>query len=142
MKNSKNFLIQELVPEIIWKRYGENSRWFISKEMVEIIQKIRNRYGKSITVNNWYFDGRLQYRGYRPPMTEIGSMYSQHKLGQALDFNVEDYEPGEVYADIITHQDLFLGIGVTTIEDLEYTPTWTHIDRRNTKLGRLLIIKP
>jgi hypothetical protein len=46
--------------------------------------------------------------------------------------------PAEVRQDIIDHYPLYREAGVTTIE--AETPTWVHVDCRNTRQETLLIV--
>ncbi len=142
MKLTTNFKTQELVPSMIFNKYGEASKWFIDPRILEIIEAIRNRFGKPMTINNWDTGGHLQNRGYRTPDTTIGAWYSQHKFGRAVDFNVQGIATQEIYDDILENQDFYLSIGVTTIEDIEIAKTWTHLDIRNTEMDTLKIVRP
>jgi len=142
MKISAHFDIREFVDPTIFNKYGAASQWFIDQKVIEFMEIIRERFGKAIYVNDWYRGGNLQERGYRIPDTSTGAWYSQHKFGRACDFNVLGMESSEVFDDVVSNQEFYLSIGVTTIEDAAYSPTWTHLDMRWTGLNEIKIVKP
>lgn len=139
---SKHFKIQELVPESIYKRFGENSWWFIDSHLVELLDFMREYWGKPITINNWHEGKERQESGFRLPKTETGGDLSQHKFGRAADIHVEGMTPEEVYNDIIANQNIFMEHGLTTMEDITMTKTWNHVDIRDTGKDYILIVKP
>ena len=91
---------------------------FIDSELVSILQKIRNYFGKAVTINS----------AYRTPThnkSVDGTMYSQHLYGMAADISVSGVSPRKVasYAEkLLPNRG---GIGVYD--------TFTHIDVRATK---------
>ena len=48
----------------------------------------------------------------------------------------------EVYDFILHNQDKYFGIGLSTIENIEHTPTWLHLDCRLTGLEEFKIVNP
>lgn len=142
MNVSQNFLLQEYVPPIIYDKWGEKSLWFIDNRLFKLMQFIRERFGKVITINDWHKGGQLKYRGFRPPDIDVGAKLSQHRFGRAVDFNVQDVSPRDVNKEIENNFTLYAKFGLTTIEDGEFTKNWTHIDIRNTNQTNLLIVKP
>ena len=104
MKVSANFYIQELVPKSIWDRWGEDSTWFISEQVVTLAQFYKDfftRYYKNkykgikdvktvaIVINNWhYVKGGHQFRGFRPPDCTVGASLSQHRFCNAFDCDI------------------------------------------------------
>jgi uncharacterized protein YcbK (DUF882 family) len=89
---------------------------FIDTELVEILQKIRNRFGK-VTITS----------AYRTPTRNKavgGTTYSQHLYGKAADIKVSGATPKKVatYAETIMKNG---GIGIYN--------SFVHIDVRETK---------
>ena len=89
---------------------------FIDTELVAVLQKIRNHFGKPVTITS----------AYRTPphnSKEGGTTYSQHLYGRAADIKVKGVAPGKVaeYAKTILKN--YGGIGIYS--------TFTHIDVRN-----------
>lgn len=142
MKLGTFFILQEFVPKEIYDQFGDNSIWFIDKDIVLLADFIRSRFGKPMTINNWHSGGQFNNRGFRMPNCATGGFLSQHKLKNAIDFNIEGKTPQEVYKDIMDNQDMYLKAGATTVEDIEYTNGWNHIDKRYTGLNHMLIVKP
>lgn len=91
---------------------------FVAPELVQILQSIRNHFGKAITINS----------GYRTPTYNKkvgGSSNSQHCLGTACDIVVKGVTPKQVatYAETLLKNRGGIGI----------YPTFTHIDVRESK---------
>jgi len=143
MKVSDNFTIQEFVPKEIYQIYSERSIWFVDQRLIDGMQWLREYFGASITINNWHTGGTLQNRGFRHPTTTTGARLSQHKFGRACDFNVAGLTAKQTFDKIRNDWGIISGhTFFTTMEDVQYTPTWTHIDGRDTGSMELLIVKP
>lgn len=91
---------------------------FIDSELVNILQKIRNHFGKSVTITS----------AYRTPTKNKavgGQTYSQHLYGKAADIKVKGIAPKTVAA----YAEKLLpgkgGIGTYS--------NFTHVDVRSTK---------
>lgn len=141
MKVSKNFDIREFVPKIIWDNYQENSIWFVDPRIIAIAQNVRDYFSAEMTINDWHYGGTFQNRGYRTPASKIGAHYSQHKFGRAIDFNIKGLTAKECYKIIQVNHDWFHLRGVKAMEDIRDTPTWIHLDCRNTLLNHILIVR-
>lgn len=90
---------------------------FIDSDLVNVLQKIRSHFGKSVTITS----------AYRTPTKNKacgGTTYSQHLYGKAADIQVKGIAPEKVakYAESILKNG---GVG-------RYK-TFTHIDVRGTK---------
>ena len=91
---------------------------FIDTELVTVLQKVRARFGKSVTITS----------AYRTPTKNKacgGSTYSQHLYGKAADVKISGVSPKKVAAYAETILKNKGGIGIY--------PTFTHIDVRSTK---------
>ena len=98
---------------------------FVDEELVSILQKIREHFGKPLTITS----------AYRTPAhnkTSGGAAYSQHLYGRAADFKIAGIAPDVVAAYAETLLPDRGGIGV-------YPPKtgraegWVHIDTRASK---------
>ena len=90
---------------------------FIDTELVDVLQKIRNHFGKPVTINS----------AYRTPTRNKeagGTTYSQHLYGKAADIKISGVTPKKVadYAETLLDNG---GIGIYN--------TFTHIDVRSVK---------
>ena len=91
---------------------------FISQELVEVLQKIRDHFEAAVTVNS----------GYRTPAHNKkvgGAAYSQHLYGTAADITVKGVKPRDVAAYAETLLPNTGGIGIYD--------TFVHVDVRKTK---------
>ena len=98
---------------------------FVDDELVALLQKIRQHFGKPLTITS----------GYRTPGHNKacgGAAYSQHLYGRAADFKIAGIAPDVVAAYAETLLPNRGGIGV-------YPPKagrpngWVHIDTRASK---------
>lgn len=145
MRVRPDFDIRELVPPHIWDLHEQgavDARWFLRPETLDMAQGVRDRYARRVEINNWLFGGELEERGYRVPSTDVGATYSQHKLGCAIDFEVEGMTADEVREDIARNEQSFRRMGVTAIESGEYASTWVHMDCRPTHQDQILVVTP
>ena len=142
MKISENFDLQEFVPKEVYAKFGDASLQFIDKRIVDVVQLLRDLTGKAVTVNNWHTGGKYNESGYRVPDTKTGAFYSQHKSGRAADVKVAGMTPKEVVALILKNKKSFMDLGLTTIENTDATPTWTHLDCRWTGLSDIKFVNP
>lgn len=144
MKISEHFFAEELVPEYIYKRFGQSSTWFINPRLVHALEWLRTKSGWRLKINDWHTGGKFQNRGYRLPDTKVGGSLSQHKLGNAADFSSPDATPKELYDFILAHEADAIKAGFTTLEDFGSTGTWVHADTRfiASPQTKLLIVKP
>ena len=134
-----SFEVYELVDKETYQRLGEKSWWMLNEKAVKGLFELRKAIGKPITVNNWFWGGSLENRGYRSIYSTVGGKFSQHRIGNAFDINVKGMTPLQVYDFILENYTKF---GITTIEHKDYTPTWSHIDFRPTNKKEILIVKP
>lgn len=138
MKVSKNFWLSEFIDPLFFEFPGIDPLWFIDKRIFLMAQFLRDRFGKPVTINNWASGGDYTLSGLRPFNTEIGAPLSSHKYGRAIDPKVHGVEAPEIQQDIIKNYHLYKHTGLTTIE--VGTPTWTHMDCRQTNTDKLFQI--
>ena len=112
----------EVVPQPIWKIYKENSFFFVRPNILQTADKLREIFGIAY-INDWYYGGKNDSRGYRLFDDPDGAPLSEHKRGNALDIVFRDYEADEVRGYIMTHQDEF-----PYIKRLEIGIDWVHYD--------------
>lgn len=91
---------------------------FIDSDLVNVLQKIRSHFGKTVTITS----------AYRTPgknKTVGGQTYSQHLYGRAADIKVKGVAPKKVAAYAETLLKNKGGIGTYS--------TFVHVDTRATK---------
>ena len=91
---------------------------FVAVELVEVLQKIRNHFGKAVKITS----------AYRTPTKNKavgGETYSQHLYGMAADIKISGVSPKKVaeYAEKLLPRSGGIGI----------YGTFTHIDVRDNK---------
>lgn len=130
MRLTKNFIIQEFVPEDVYKKYEQSSIWFIDPKIPLLAQFIRDWFENPVSINNWYLDGDRRNSGFRVSDCTVGSKLSQHRFGRAFDFRIASISPEEIREVIRDNYTRFHDTGLTTIE--KDTSTWVHVDVRTT----------
>lgn len=109
---SKNFKVKEFACT------DGSDPIFIDSDLVNVLQKIRSHFGKTVTITS----------AYRTPTKNKavgGQAYSQHLYGKAADIKVKGVTPKKVAAYAETLLKNKGGIGTYS--------TFTHIDVRTTK---------
>lgn len=122
----RHFKLQELVPPDVFNARGVSAWELLDPSLLFALDCIRDKYGP-ILVNNWHSGGELKYRAFRPSDCKVGATYSQHRYGRAADITPLEADLTAVYKALCEAEIP----GVTTVENIEATPTWIHLDVRN-----------
>ena len=138
MKVSQNFSLSEFIDRDTYKRFGDSSIWFIDQRIIHIAQLLRDRVDLPITING----GQYNWSGFRSPSCTLGAKLSQHRFGRAIDVKVKGMTPVEVGEEIEENFEIYKKAGLTTIENVEHTKTWNHLDVRWTNQDKLKIVNP
>ena len=94
MKTIKDyFVIQELVDEDVYNKYGELAWKFIDEKLLECLLVVRTELNRPISINNWFYGGNYTQRGLRHNMSPLVASkeriyLSAHMFGKAVDFDV------------------------------------------------------
>ena len=121
----KHFRLEELVNKEFFNTYGEKAWLVFDNRILRLADALRDIYGPC-TINNWLWDGDLQYCGFREN-DSIGAELSQHKFGRALDLHFHNITAEEVRKDILAKKfELW-----EDIKGMEKDVSWLHIDVRN-----------
>jgi len=123
----KYFKVQEFIDKSTYEKYGDYSLRFMDMRIIITADKIREYFGKRMTINNWLWKKNREWSGLRTAKSPYYSPYSQHSFGRAIDFLIEGVDANEVREEIIKHpwHDAFKYI--TTLED---DVSWVHADTR------------
>lgn len=143
MKVSTNFSLSEFVSKEIYAKWGDASLWFIDPRIIQVAQFIRSRHGKPVTINGTLNGHTYNFSGFDPPGGyRKASSLSQHRFGRAVDLKFSGMTVQEAYKDIMENQDIYLKIGLTTVENIAHTASWLHCDIRETKMDTIKIVNP
>ena len=99
VKLSKNFTVKEFACS------DGTDTVFISLTLVNLLQKIRNHFGKAVIINS-------AYRTEAHNKSIGGATYSQHKYGLAADIHINGVTPKEIAAYVETLMPSSGGIGI------------------------------
>ncbi len=148
---SKYFDVREFVDQKTWSMLAEKSACLIDPAIVRVCDMLREKVGAPVIVNNWHFakPGQNVYKasGFRAVWEVVGGKLSQHRCGRAADVKVLGMTPPQQLSIVMAHEAEFEAVGLTTIESVEYTLSWLHIDTRPKVTGwhpakGFLIVKP
>lgn len=139
MKLSKNFTYEEMINSATAKRLNIDNTPSV-KELGElrklcqqVLQPIRDKYGKSITVTSGYRCEKLN-------KAVGGSKTSQHRYGQAADITLGNPTLNKKLFNMILEMINKKEIKVGQLID-EYGYRWLHISLPYTKVNNVLHIK-
>lgn len=141
VSQSSYFKVQEFVPKSIYEKYGENAIWFVDPRIQKLANFVRTFFGKPVTINNWSWGGEFNERGFREPDSATGAKLSQHRFGRAIDISIAGMTPKQVSTAVLANERAFMDAGLTCMEDIKDTPTWNHLDIRQTGLDKILIVR-
>ena len=112
VKLSKNFTVKEFACS------DGTDTVFISLTLVNLLQKIRNHFGKAVIINS-------AYRTEAHNKSIGGATYSQHKYGLAADIHINGVTPKEIADYVETLMPSSGGIGIYK--------SFVHVDVRQVK---------
>ena len=112
VKLSKNFTVKEFACS------DGTDTVFVSLVLVNLLQKIRDHFGKAVIINS-------AYRTEAHNKAIGGATYSQHKYGLAADIHINDVTSKEIAAYVETLMPNRGGIGIYK--------SFTHVDVRRVK---------
>jgi hypothetical protein len=132
----KYFQIYELVSEEVYNKYKEDSWALFHEDALHCLLIMREGIDKPFTINNWYWGGNFDERGFREntcsickSKTDNNIMYlSGHVLGMAFDFTVRGMNAPAVRDWIEENADLFPCKIRLENEKNGVQITWVHFD--------------
>lgn len=123
-KLSDHFFLEELVDQETLKHVGDRAQNFLHPFLIPVLERLREFTGP-IIINDWVYGGHYNCSGLRGPSCAVGSLYSAHRFGTAVDVKCKK-SPEEVVGFILDNSENFQE--VIRIENPAHTPTWTHIE--------------
>ena len=129
----ESFKLYELLPkaqfQLWWPRHRENLWHAFGFELPWTLQQIRNGYGgKRMYINNWWWGGSSELRGWRPMDCPIGAISSTHKFFRAVDFTMDGISAEQIRLDIKCNPDVPMFKHIRRVEE---DVSWMHIDFGN-----------
>lgn len=134
---SKYLSIRQLVPPEIYDERGDRAWELIDEEFLVLLDLIWEKCGEYV-INDWHEGGNYKESGGRSAGTSTGAKLSMHKFFRAGDLKPKKGTVREFHEKIRTMP----GLGDFTMEDIESTPTWVHVDKRNNQIAGVRIVKP
>ena len=128
------FILQELVCEHVYNKYGETAWQFLDPRLVLTLDWIRAEFDKPIEINTYHWGGRDTQSGLRCNLCDFvkkktlkNKVYmSAHVEGQAADFSIKGMTAAEVRKWLKQHEDR-LPYPIR----LEDGVNWVHLDCRD-----------
>jgi hypothetical protein len=141
----KYFQLHEVVyPGAIQAR-GEKAWELMDERILRGADWLREKFGPCV-INGKLGGKSFTESGLRDPFTATGAKFSQHKFGRALDLKFVKVTAKEAYDYIIRNPGEARENGITTVEDINFTGGWLHIDVRNLPPSYpnngILVVKP
>lgn len=137
------FFLDEFIPPEIYSVRGSKSIALMDNRIIEGVTLLRKYANVPFTVNNWAVGGNRDESGLRLPNTRTGAKWSQHKYGRAVDIVPRGMTVRQLFAILKAHEDEFVSkCLITTVEDVNVTLSWLHVDCRYTGMNELLIVRP
>jgi hypothetical protein len=125
----KYFALNELVPPDVIQARGEQAWQLMDERILRGADWLREKFGPCVI--NGKFNGKgFTESGLRSPFTTTGAKWSQHKFGRAVDMKFLKVNVKEVYDYILANQPEARANGITTVENINATPSWLHADCR------------
>ena len=129
--------LYELLPKDFYKEnfpvHGAKLWMMFDNRLLLTLHEMRKEFGV-VYLNNWYWGGPTQYRGWRP--MDYDSTLSQHKFGRAADMKFKNASAEAVRFAILASP---YSKAFKYISGLEMDVSWVHIDvgnrNRNTEFG-------
>lgn len=127
-----NISVKEIVCPHIFAKYGDKAIRFIDKDLIAVLDVIRNKILKCpMVINN---GSSLTQRGLRcnicqlvADKTKVGKLYlSGHNLGKACDFSCSKYTVQQIH-DLIKKNENLLPCKIRLESPID-APTWCHVD--------------
>ena len=138
----KHFKLAELVDPHFLTMPGDEVWAMLDDNALRAIDGLRELFGPLLINGRGYTES-----GLRRPDTKTGAKMSQHKAGKA--FDLKPLQKGVtvrmIYDWIIANQSEAYALGIRRVEDIAHTPTWLHIDSKDTGkewADKIQIVKP
>lgn len=142
----QNFRVEELVTPQAYELLGDLSINLFNPGFLssydQFVTDIKRDLGvKSVIVNDWVWNGSYRDSGLRDGSTDKKfSRGSQHFVGNATDSKFNGCTIQQAADYLLENESQYPGI--KRIEDLDFTPSWFHLDGKETGNNFIYIFKP
>lgn len=159
IKVAKNFYLDEFIDPHTYFNTVDHGLSLMDPRVFEIVQLLRDHYGKPIYINNWWgyysnYKDKLplekiisnieksnlhKWSGWRSSRCKIGASSSAHKKGKAAD----PKGPQKTFFSIVKRNaERFYALGLRRLEDISITIGWLHMDtlERNTRPNSIRVV--
>ena len=139
----KHFTLAELVDPWFISQHSESEVWdLLDENALRAIDALRDKFGPLLINGRGYTES-----GLRRHFTNTGAKFSQHKVGKAFDLKPlqKGVTVSMMYNWIIENQPEAYAMGIRRVEDHRFTPSWLHLDSKDTGkewVGKIQIVKP
>lgn len=144
----KHFTLTELVDPWFITHCKEDACWnMLDDNALRAIDALRDKFGPLLINGRGYAES-----GLRRPDTKTGAKFSMHKYFSARKAGAFDLKPLQkgvtvrmMYDWIMANQAEAYAMGIRRVEDIQYTPTWLHVDSKDTgteNVGKIVVVKP
>jgi hypothetical protein len=120
-----HFRVEEFLPPDLYNQYGDaGMHLLMDARILWTMDRLRDKFGVPITINNYHTGGQFQQRGFRnDPGT--GAVLSQHRFGRACDFDIQGMTAEQFRGQV---RSLYLDDDLQYITRIEDKVNWCHID--------------
>lgn len=132
-----HFGAYELVSSDVYEVLGEQSYFLFHWKILFTADQLRVHFGVQAHINDYYWGGQYEQRGFRRYDYSMGAKNSMHKEGKALDMTFRNISAQEIRREIIKNRQKFPFI--TRMED---KVNWLHFDIKYTGKEDIVLFNP
>jgi hypothetical protein len=154
IKVGKYFYLDEFIDPHTYLNEHDHGLSKIDKKLFDIADFMREKYGRVLEINNWwyFFQTQLKYEkdinkiiikieteptvrkwsGLRTNRCTIGSPTSAHRLAKAIDMKGDAVKLDKIVKDNLK---ALHTLGLRRVEDISITPNWLHLDTLAKNVG-------
>ena len=141
----KHFKLYELVSPEVMNLLGSNAWCLFNEAFIQDVDRfvddIKQDLGcEKVIINDWKWGGGYTQSGFRELSSDVGAPNSQHRQGNGLDLKFGGITLDQAYHYILAMDHLYPAI--TRVENINHTPTWLHLDGKDTGLDGIYAFNP
>jgi hypothetical protein len=134
----KHFEPCEFVPPSVMKQLKDDALIVMDYRILKTMDAISDFFGHKPKINDWYWGGNHDLRGYRPAWQFVNkARYNQHNFGRAVDFTIDAIGSENIRYGILKNQMHF-----PYVTAMQSDTPWVHIDCRAIVSGGIYVFNP